>query len=111
MREASDRALDENSRVIREIGYSKFDAMAEALSALHLAHATENASAAVAAIKLWAQLNNLLVERREVTKPGDSEDADALFGRLVEGAMLGGPRRGARRRRPFHDCDPCETGG
>jgi hypothetical protein len=106
MREASDRALDENTRVIREIGYSKVDAMAEAQSALHLAVSTKNASAAVAAVKLRAQLNNLLVERREVTKPSEFETAEQLEACLIEAVMLTGFTREQAERIVREGTDP-----
>jgi len=88
MRAASDRALDESARVLREIGYSKADAMVEAQSAFHLALETKNAAAAVSAVKLKAQLNNLLVERREVTQLEDTYNLTKLEERAIEKLMV-----------------------
>lgn len=62
------------ARAEEAIKYEYETAMKECSEALKLAMNKENPSATVSAIRLRAELRGLLIERKEVGKPGEFSD-------------------------------------
>jgi hypothetical protein len=65
----AERVVKANTAVAIRGAYDRETAMTEAKHAYDLAMSNGQASAAIAAVTLRAKLNNLLIERREVTFP------------------------------------------